>query len=121
MSNYNNTDIAARLEVLMDENGIRSVHALAKKVGLDCSNLLKKKKGIVPFTERDVMAISYGLKVCKPWLVFGEGDKYLPQSSHVSDEMLDENTRLRIEKARLEERVKCLEKEKSFIQRMLDK
>lgn len=104
----------------MSENDIRSIRSFANKIGIDCSNLLKKKKGIIPFTDRDILAISYGMRVSRSWIASGVGDKYLGDEGSVSCEMLDENTRLRIEKARLEEKTKCLESENQFLKKNIE-
>lgn len=122
MKNYNNQEeIVGRIQDLMGELRYRSVRAFANDVGVDCSNLAKKLKGISPFTERDINAISYALNVSKTWLSSGIGSRYLTVKPFEEDEKLDCYTKLQIDKARLEEKVKCLENEKLFLQRMLDK
>lgn len=122
MKTYDNQkEIASRIQDLMTELKYRSVRAFANDVGIDCSNLTKKLKGISVFTERDILAVSYGLDVSKNWLVSGVGDKYMSTNTSGADDKLDDYTKLRIDKAKLEERVKCLEDEKAFLQRMLDK
>ncbi len=122
MKTYDNdTEIASRIRDLISELRYRSVLAFSNDVGIDCSNLSKKLKGLSSFTERDIIAISYALGVSKTWLACGTGDKYLSTGASEDGENLDCYTKLRIDKARLEERVKCLEHEKVFLQRMLDK
>lgn len=115
-------EIITRVKELMVDKGSRSVLSFAKCVGIDCSNLSKKLKGLSNFTERDLILISRSLHVNLMWLTFGKGDKYCSSHhSYVSDMITDENVKLRIEKARLEERVQCLESEKVFLQQMLSK
>jgi len=122
MKTYDNQKkIAGRIQDLMSELRYRSVRAFANDVGIDCSNLAKKLKGISPFTERDINAVSYALGVSKTWLSSGVGNRYSTAKPSEEEEKLDCYTKLRIDKARLEEKVKCLENEKAFLQRMLDK
>ena len=73
-------------------------------------------------------------KIAKKWLSTDEAASYIGMGKsfivelrksgklpHCMIGQIDDATQLRIEKARLEERVQCLENEKAFLQRMLEK
>ena len=62
-----------------------------------------------------MMAICSNLKVDLQWLAYRKDD------APVMIGQIDDATQLRSENARLEERVQCLENEKAFLQRMLEK
>lgn len=122
LGKYNQEEIRDRVQELYNEADSKSMRAFCNKIGLNQSNLSKKLSGSQNFTKRDLMLICKALQVNLVWLSYGKGDKScVSVQSSVSDLITDENTKLRIEKARLEERVLCLENEKAFLQKMLVK
>lgn len=108
---YNQEDIRRRVFEIMDAGKYKTTRAFATSVGIDCSNLYKMLKGQLNFTKATMMVICEATGVNLQWLAYGKGE------SQIQSDV----TLLRIEKARLEERVQCLENEKAFLQRMLEK
>ena len=112
---YNQEEVRQRVEKVIELGNYKSTRSFSIDVGLDCSNLSKMLRGKQNFTKAAMMAICSNLKVDLQWLAYGKGD------APVMIGQIDDATKLRIEKARLEERVQCLENEKAFLQRMLEK
>lgn len=109
---YNQEDVRRRVAKIIELGNYKSTRSFSADVGLDCSNLSKMLKGQSNFTKAAMMAICGKLNIDLQWLAYGKGIE--PIMIH-----LDDATQLRIEKARLEERVQCLENEKAFLQKML--
>lgn len=112
---YNQEEVRRRVAKVIELGKYKSARSFSIDVGLDYSNLSKMLKGKCNFTKAAMMAICSNLKVDLQWLAYGKGD------APVMIGQIDDATQLRIEKARLEERVQCLENEKAFLQRMLEK
>lgn len=112
---YNQNEVRQRVAKIIELGKYKSTRSFAADVGLDCSNLSKMIRGRQNFTKAAMMAICEKMNIDLQWLAYGKGD------TPVLIEPLDEATRLRIEKARLEERVRCLENEKLFLQKVLVK
>lgn len=122
LGKYNQEEIRERVQKLYNEADSKSMRAFCDKIGLNQSNLSKKLSGSQNFTKRDLMLICKALKVNLIWLSYGKGEKSCASvQDSVSDLITDENTKLRIDVARLEEKVKCLENENAFYKKMLVK
>lgn len=113
---YNQEDVRRRVMEIIDAGKYKTTREFAISVGVDCSNLYKMLKGQHNFTKATMMVICEATGVNLQWLAYGKGESRIQ-----CDANLDDETLLRIEKARLEERVQCLENEKAFLQRMLEK
>lgn len=113
---YNQEDVRQRVLKIIDAGKYKSTRAFASSVGVDCSNLNKMLKGQQNFTKATMMTICEATGVNLQWLAYGKGESQIPDETGLNDITL-----LRIEKARLEERVQCLENEKAFLQKMLVK
>lgn len=113
---YNQEDVRQRVMEIIDAGKYKTTREFATSVGIDCSNLYKMLKGQQNFTKATMMVICEATGVNLQWLAYGKGESQIQ-----CDANLDDVTLLRIEKARLEERVQCLENEKAFLQRMLEK
>lgn len=113
---YNQEDVRRRVFEIMDAGKYKTTRVFATSVGLDCSNLCKMLKGQQNITKATMMVICDATGVNLQWLAYGSGEMLNEGDANLSDVTL-----LRIEKARLEERVRCLENEKAFLQRMLEK
>ena len=112
---YNQEEVRQRVAKVIELGNYKSTRSFSIDVGLACSNLSKMLRCKQNFTKAAMMAICSNLKVDLQWLAYGKGD------APVMIGQIDDATQLRIEKARLEERVQCLENEKAFLQRMLEK
>lgn len=113
---YNQEDVRRRVMEIIDAGKYKTTREFATSVGIDCSNLYKMLKGQQNFTKATMMVICEATGVNLQWLAYGKGESQIQ-----CDANLDDVTLLLIEKARLEERVQCLENEKAFLQRMLEK
>lgn len=110
---YNQEEVRQRVAKIIELGNYKSIRSFSTDVGLDCSNLSKMLKGKSNFTKAAMMSISAKMNVGLQWLAYGKGE------TPTVIGQLNDATQLRIEKARLEERVQCLENERAFLQKML--
>ncbi len=75
------TNVADRINYLIQENGY-SDNAFMKLTGIN--NLGKKKKGLVGYTDSDIIRISNSLNISYTWLKDGSGEL-----NNTSDEQLN--------------------------------
>ena len=72
----NNQEVIERLKFLMKELNLRQVE-LARKIGIDTSNLSKYLNGRIPVSDALINRVVVNLGVSKQWLE--EGTDHLPK------------------------------------------